>query len=171
MSQLLTIDLENLSSDNGFGIKIVTFPNRTKIENVVFTVNWECWGNEEQDRNWLLYALASHPYEYEGYDTDWIWPIFGNSAKPVVSRASNLRFRSDVAPTGIYSAPFETPNMIREIHEGVLDAGDYIALWVECDSGDVEGISWEDTAAVVTIEYEETTKQTAYEQRDWWAFA
>jgi len=105
MAQYLNFDLENVSGDNNYGMKLIAFPNRVKITNVIFTVNWEMWGTAEEDRTWLLYALASHPYDNEGSDNEWYWPIFGEAEKPVVARSSNVRFCSDVAPTGVYSAP------------------------------------------------------------------
>jgi hypothetical protein len=58
--------------------------------------------------------------------------------------------------------------MVREVHAGVLDDTDYLVVWVQSASGDFDTITWEDTNAVITLEYEETTKATSFDQRDWW---
>lgn len=167
MAQILTVDIENLDTSSGLGYVMITFPNRTKIINATFTVNPEAYGTEEQDRMWTLYALASHPYVDEDDAWEWTWPIFFESAKPVVDRANNIYFRSDTAQTGVTRQPDGTPSVFREAHHGVMAPGDYVVMWVQADGGDFEGIAWENTRAVITLTYEETTRGTTWENRDW----
>lgn len=169
MPETITIDIENLET-TGNQVAIVTFPQRVKVLSATFTVNLEAYGTEEDNRNWKLYCLAGHPYTDEGDDQEWVWPMFYSSAKPVVERSNNMRYRSNTALTGVHSAPFGDPYTIREVHEGVLDAGDYVSIWVELDSGNIDTITWANTRALVTLQYEETTKKSAYEERNWWSW-
>lgn len=168
MSQFISIDLENLDPVTTQSYAILTFPQKVKILNASFTVNYETYGTQEQARIWRLFAMASHPYEDGGSDNEWIWPIFGESAKPLVTRADNLRFTSNISNTGVYTGFDPGPPFTREVHEGVLNPGDYLVLAVELESGDISTITWENTRAHVTIEYEETARKSAYQERDWW---
>lgn len=167
MSETMTVDIENIDSSEGFGYTIVTFPNRTKVLSATFTVNPEAYGSEEDDRNWMLYALVGHPYEENDDNYEFIWPIFFQSAKPVITRADNLNFRSNTSMTGILSEPDDAPPLMREAHYGVMESGDYLVMWLQADSGNFDTIDWTKTRATITLEYEDTTKGTVYELRDW----
>ena len=168
MSKFLTVDIENLNlGEYGPSYKIVTFPEKVKILSAKFAVNIEAYGTEEQGRSWELYCMAGHPYAEEGMDIEWIWPIFGD-AKPIIERSDDIRFVSDTVDTGVHADYDPAPPMVREVHAGVLDDTDYLVVWVQSAGGDFETITWEDTNAVITLEYEETTKATSFDQRDWW---
>lgn len=166
MRHTLTVDIENLQADPNRYVT-VTFPTRTKIVSATFTVNSEAYGSAEDDRSWTLYALASHPYDNEGYASEWIWPIFFEGTKPVVQRENNLYFRSDRHETGVTRQPHGTPHVFREAHHGVMAPGDYLVMWIGADDGNFDAITWEETRGTITLEYEESPLGTTYENRDW----
>lgn len=163
----IALDIQNIDISGGLGYALVTFPNRTKIHNATFILNPEAYGSAEDARNWELHALIGHPYEQEGAAFETAWSIFNESAKPVVTRADNLLFRSNTSPTGIYTIPGEDTRLDLEAHYGVLNSGDYLVVWINLVSGDIESIEWEATKATVTLEYDDTVKGSIYELSDW----
>jgi hypothetical protein len=163
----IALDIYNIDVSGGLGYALITFPNRTKILNATFILNPEAYGSVEDARDWELHALIGHPYVEEGQSTETVWSIFNESAKPVVTRADNLLFRSNTSPTGIYTTPGDDTRLDLEAHYGVLNSGDYLVVWINPVDGDFESIVWEATKATVTLEYDDTTKGSIYELSDW----
>lgn len=166
MSHILTIDLKNLLS-NEDNYKVITFPNRIKILSMSFSVNGEARGSEPGlDRVWKLYAWGAHPTpQPESPWNEWSFPVFGPDQKPTLStETANFYSTIETPASALFALPAGGGVLNLEVHQGVFAPNDYMALWVDLDSGDTEGITWEDTEATINIVYEETSMKTVYEQ-------
>ena len=158
----MAVEMQNLQSDSG-NYRIVTFPQRVRITSVGFTFNYECMGSYKNQRVWKIYCMVGHPNPSEGSPWgEYTHPIFGLSEKPTVSR--DRLFTSSFMENS--AQVVQKPNSWFEdvaIDFGVIEPGGYLTFWVQNDSGDISTITWEDTAATVTITYEPTSLMTAQE--------
>lgn len=164
-NNVLAIDMQNLQSDAG-NYRLISFPNRVRITSVSFSVNQECMGAYEDERVWQIFCLIGQHTPTEGDPwNQWSSPIFGLSEKPTVTNAR--MFSSSVMENvpAMVSKPDE-PFINLDIDYGVVEEYGFLVFWVQNSSGDISGIDWEDTAAVVNIEYEPTNKKSA---REWFA--
>ena len=120
-------------------------------------------GVYEDDRVWRIYCTVGHPDPSE--ENPWgeyTHPIFGLSEKPTVTR--DRKYTSSFMENVVQVAP--KPNSWFEdvaLDFGVIEPGGYLVFWVQNESGDISEITWEDTAATVTITYEPTSLMTAQE--------
>lgn len=159
----LTIELDNLDAQDYSHYSIITFPSRTRITSICFTVNEQTAGEYVDDRVWKLYAVVGVPAPTE--ESPWnenTFPLFGANEKPVVTRTN--RYVSNVlVNTPVIEAIPTQPPMTISVDLGILDPGSYLTVWVQHDSGDVDDILWEATAATVTVGYEDTVAPTIAE--------
>jgi hypothetical protein len=151
----LSLNLRSLeTSVNNYNL--VTFPSRTRITSLSFTVNQEAAGSFEDDRVWQVYALVGVPTPSEG--NPWAentFYLFGANEKPTVTNTNRYVSDTLVNTPVISTIPTQYP-MTVSLDLGILLPGSYLAVWVENDGGDIDEIVWEDTAATITIGYEET---------------
>jgi hypothetical protein len=168
MSGMMTIEIENLEA-SPTNYRLVSFPKRVKIDGISFSVNFEAAGSVEAGRVWRLYSVVGTPTPTpENPLSEYARPLldaFGNSEKPVVTIAqtgviSTLGIPSSISVQSGDKTQTRTNVMLQE---GVLAPGDYLALWIQLESGDVEGINYDLTTAVVTISYTETTDDSFHE--------
>lgn len=165
MAHTLTIDLETLEAGVG-SVKILTFPKRVRIKEMSFSVSLEARGSVEQAREWYLYAVGAHPIPTVGDPHgEWIDPVFQAGEKPILDNADAGFVSTIRAPhTELVSTPAGGSVFKVELNHGVFAPGDYVALWIENNSGDVSTIDWGLTNAVISVTYEETAMKTVYEQ-------
>lgn len=160
---VLAIDMQNLESDAG-NYRLVSFPNRVRITSVSFSVNTECMGTYSNERVWKIYCLiGQHTPTGEDPWFQWSSPIFGLNEKPTVTNA-RMYSSSVMENVPVMVSKPDEPFITLDIDYGVVEEYGFLAFWVQNDSGDIESITWEDTAAVVNIEYEPTNKKSA---REW----
>lgn len=161
-SNSLSIDMQNLQSDAG-NYRLVSFPERVRVTSVGFTVNSECMGAYEDERVWKIYCLVGHPDPQVGNPwQEYTHPIFGLSEKPTVSR--DRKFTSSYMTNAVQVTPKPNGGIeTLDLDYGVIAPGGYLSFWVQNESGDVSLITWEDTAANVTITYEPTNHPSWFE--------
>lgn len=162
MSAVMAIQIENLeTSPNNY--RMVSFPNRVKIESISFCINFDAAGLLENERVWKLYAAVGtprpNPENGLAEDVRPLIGIFGEQEKPVVTVAQTGLLSTVAVPASIITSSGDKTQTRSNVilHEGVLNAGEYIALWIELQEGDVEEIDYSLTSAVISISYKETT--------------
>lgn len=166
MSHILTIDLKNLAA-NSANYKVITFPKRVKVLSMSFAVNGEARGdNPGLNRVWMLYAWGAHPTpQPEAPWNEWSFPVFNFDQKPTLHTEDANFYSSIKTPaSSLVALPAGGGVLNLEMHQGVFAPNDYMALWVNNDSGNIDDITWEDTEATINIVYEETSMKTIYEQ-------
>ncbi len=165
MAHVMTIDLKNLAA-NASNYKVVSFPKRVRITEMSFSVNGAAAGSPELARVWRLYTMGAHPTPQPEYPwSEWTFSIFNWESKPLLENA-NANFYSTIStPLREAVLPPNGDGFIKvEMDGGVFAAGDYMAVWVQNDGGNIDDIVWENTEATINIVYEETTKKSVYEQ-------
>ena len=157
---MLTICIDNLENSPS-NYRLVTFPTRVKINAVSFSINSEAAGTIEQDRSWGLSAMVGSPDPQDGNPrNEWINPLFPDE-KPVIHTPEQYLGSTIVVPPVFKGT--KNDGTAADLALGIMAPGDYIALWINTISGDFEGIEWENTSAVITLDYELTANRSAKE--------
>lgn len=155
-SPSLNINLTNLESSVNREA-FISFPSRTRITSMLFTVNNEARGIAEFERQWNLNALIGHPQPTEGNPfNESVWDVFGPNPKPVLFVPSQS-FVSTVATTA--TSVFEVPTdkyANAELTFGVMEPNDYLYVWLDYILEADSDIAWSATSANIVITYEAT---------------
>lgn len=163
MSNILTIELDSLTTS---GIKIVSFPMRTQVKEVSFTISPEARGMFEDERIWNMYAVGAHPTPtVENPFSEWAFPIFNGADKPIVESIETSFVSTTKSPNVQYATLPNGGGILNlELNFGVFAPGDYMAVWVEQGTGNFDGMDASLVNGVVTVVYQPTALKTVWEQ-------
>lgn len=157
---MLTVCIDNLE-EGPSNYRMVSFPTRVRINAVSFAVNFEAAGSIEDNRTWgLAVVVGSAKPTPENPRAEWISPLFP-SEKPIIDTPNQYMTSTVVSPPVQIGRKFD--GTAADIDYGVLAPGDYVSIWISLLSGNVDTITWENTSATVSIDYEETANKSINE--------
>ncbi len=135
----------------------ISFPSRVRVKSFSFSINAEARGDVVDARQWRMYYLLGHPQPEVGNEfNETTWPLNTDQKPEIVVPSQSFISTTSFSETVSVEIPNDK-HMNADINFGVMEPGDYMYVFLQPETGDFEGITWENTNATINISYEEST--------------